>query len=86
LTAKEIDLLQDSYRNKLAHNAIIKVGVSLAAAEGEPFVFKSEKEAQVNVFAFHALVRNAWQRFPKERIEKWARQHPEHTGFTYQLP
>ena len=84
LKRKEVDLLQDSHRNKLAHNAIVKVGASLVPEEGkDPFIFSSEKRAQINVFSFHRLVREAWERFPRERIEDWARQHPEQTGFAY---
>jgi hypothetical protein len=71
LSHKEIKLVEDSYRNRLAHNAIIEVGASLLPSNEEPpFVFDSDKVG-IRVFSFYRLVCLAWQRFPKESIETW---------------
>jgi hypothetical protein len=46
LSGKEIKLLEGSYRNRLAHNAIIERGSSMAPSNEEPpFVFQSDRVA-----------------------------------------
>lgn len=74
LSHKEIKLLEESYRNRLAHNAIIDVGsFLLPRSDDPPFVFESG-QVGIKVFSFHQLVVRAYSRFPKERIESWAKQ------------
>jgi hypothetical protein len=74
LSGQEIKLLKQSYRNRLAHNAIIDVGSFLLPREDDPpFVFESEGVG-IKVFSFYKLVVRAYSRFPKERIHSWANQ------------
>jgi hypothetical protein len=72
LSQKEIKLLEHSYRNRLAHNAIIDIGsFLLPQSDNPPFLFKSG-QVGIRVFSFHKLVAQAYSQFPKERIESWA--------------
>ena len=74
LSQKEIKLLEHSYRNRLAHNAIIDVGsFLLPQSDNPPFLFKSG-QVGIRVFSFHKLVAQAYSQFPKERIESWAKR------------
>jgi hypothetical protein len=76
LTGKQISFLERDYRNRLAHNALIEAGAVLAPTDAIPvFDFKSEIEARISIFSFHALVLKACERFPRERIKDWERQH-----------
>jgi hypothetical protein len=77
LTGKQIDQLADSYRNRLAHNAIIEFGSCLVRGphDGAPFIFTSPTSVGINVISFYGLVSTAWERFPKDRIKSWADQY-----------
>jgi hypothetical protein len=74
LSSQQIKLLEQSFRNRLAHNAIIDVGSFLLPLSGDPpFAFESGRVG-IKVFSFHELVARAYSRFPKERIESWAKR------------
>jgi len=75
LDEEEIRRLEVAYRNRLAHNAFIDIGAGLVAdPSGPPFAFTPD-QIKINVVSFHALVTKAWERFPRERIEAWAKRH-----------
>jgi hypothetical protein len=77
LKGAQVDLLEECYRNKLAHNAIIEVGAVLIHAPGQlsrPFIFTSNQVQVINLDSFHRLVAAAWEKFPRNRIEAWAKQ------------
>jgi len=74
LSHDQIKLVEDSYRNRLAHNAIIEAGSFLLPSDDDPpFVFQS-KQVGIRVFSFHRCVSHAWDQFPKERIQTWEKQ------------
>jgi hypothetical protein len=82
LTGKEIKLIEDSYRNRLAHNAIIETGSFLLPSDDEPsFIFESGLVG-IRVFSFYRLVLQAWQRFPKDRIQAWEQQRQKSKSTT----
>jgi hypothetical protein len=71
LSNKEIRLLKHSYRNALAHSAIIEYGTSLLPSdEDPPFTFESGL-VEIRVFSFYRCVWRAWERFPKDRLQAW---------------
>jgi len=72
LKSEEIKKLEKSYRNRLAHNAVIDFGSFLLPnGDGPAFVFESDLLG-INVFSFHRLVTEAWSNFPRQCIEDWA--------------
>jgi hypothetical protein len=86
LSGAQIKLLEQSYRNTLAHNAIIEVGCFMFHTPDDPpvnpFSFaRSQVQVidiiNVNVDSFQKLLVKAWARFPKERIQSWAKQRPK---------
>jgi len=71
LTHKQIKVIEQSYRNRLSHNAIIGRGAFLLLTQaGAPFVF-SGNGMLIRVGAFHRLVSRVWANFPKEQIALW---------------
>ena len=74
LRHKEVKLIEQSYRNRLAHNAIIERGSSMILSENDPpFVFPSG-HVEIRVLSLYRSVEQAWDRFPKERIQDWERR------------
>ena len=79
LTATQIKLLEKSYRNSLAHNAILESGAFLVQmreiqSPQNPFTFASSKVQVINVDSLHQLVVKAWCQFPRTRIRTWVSQ------------
>jgi hypothetical protein len=86
LSGAQIKLLEQSYRNTLAHNAIIEVGCFMVHTPEDPpvnpFTFaRSQVQAidVINVYvdSFQILLVKAWAKFPRERIQIWAQQRPK---------
>ena len=77
LRGTQIKLLEQCYRNKLAHNAIIELGAVLIHAPGQlphPFSFAANQVQVINLHSFHRLVATAWEKFPRDRIHTWSKQ------------
>lgn len=77
LKSAQVKLLEECYRNRLAHNAIIEIGAVLIHAPGQlsrPFAFASNQLQIINLDSFYRLVNLAWKKFPRSRIETWAKQ------------
>ena len=73
LSELQIKRLEASFRNRLAHNAIIDLGSCLDPSSDEPpFVFNAAT-VSIRVFSFHNRGVQAYSRFPKERIHAWAK-------------
>jgi hypothetical protein len=71
LSHREIKQLEQSYRNALAHNAMIEAGALLFAIDGAaPFEFKSGA-VWIRLLSFQSRVAEARGRFPKDRIQVW---------------
>ncbi len=83
LNLQQIKLLERSYRNRLAHSAIIDVvSFSLPLRDDPPFVFGSGLVG-IKVFSFYEHVARAYSQFPKERIHSWAERLQ---NSTYPIP
>ncbi len=68
----EIKTLEKSYRNALAHTAIIEPGAALLALDDDPpFCFPEIGVVEIRLCAFYRHVARAWDKFPKERIDQW---------------
>lgn len=79
LNAKRIKILEQSYRNALAHEGIIEWGAFLVQTPNgqsrqNPFTFATDKVQVIDVDSLHQLVVKAWNQFDKGRIQTWARQ------------
>jgi hypothetical protein len=73
LSHHEIKQLESSYRNALAHNAMIEPAALLFAIDGvAPFEFKSGA-VWIRLLSFQNRVAEAWKVFPKGRIQLWER-------------
>lgn len=71
LTGAQIKILEHSYRNALAHSAIIRPGAFLVQGPNvatAAFTFASNRVQVINVDSFHQLVAQAWAQFPKNRL------------------
>jgi hypothetical protein len=76
LTHKQIKLIEQFYRNRLSHNAIIERGSFILPAQGgTPFVF-SGNHVLVRIASFERLVSKVWAKFPKEQIALWEQRQP----------
>lgn len=77
LKSAQVKLLEQCYRNTLAHSAIIELGAVLIHAPDQlmrPFTFASNKVQVIHLDSFHELVTTAWRKFPRNRIDTWAKQ------------
>ena len=79
LTSKQIKILEQSYRNALAHEGIIEWGAFLiqtptGQSRQNPFTFATNKVQIIDVDSLHQLVMKAWNQFDKTRIKTWANQ------------
>jgi len=69
LTPHQIKRLEWSYRNGLAHNAVLPPGTCLSGEEGEVFDFAANGDPiKIRVFALHRLVAQAWERFDRGQL------------------
>jgi len=76
LTNSEIKTIEKSYRNRLAHNAMIDTSSWLIPGSGPaPFVFK-DGQVGILVFKLHELLETAWQKFDKKRIKNFVETLP----------
>lgn len=71
LEGNAIKLLENSYRNRLAHNAIIERDAILLPSDEEPAFVTLPVGVGIRVFSFYRLVMGAWSKFPRERITTW---------------
>lgn len=73
LTHKHIKLIEQSYRNRLSHNAIIERGSFLLPTQvGAPFIFEGGG-VLIRVGSFYRLVSQVWAKFDQNKIAQWER-------------
>jgi hypothetical protein len=76
LTTAQIKKIEKSYRNRLAHNAMIDTGSWLIPDSGPaPFIFEDD-QVGILVFTLHKLLEEAWQKFDKSRIKSFVERLP----------
>jgi hypothetical protein len=69
LSDAQIKRVEKAFRNPLAHNALIAVGVGLTPAKtGSPFEF-SGNEVWISVPALYEIAADAWTHFDKAKIK-----------------
>jgi len=72
MTQKQIKQIEDYYRNRLAHTAVIKAGAFLLPSDDDPaFVFQTENGMAIRVFSFYRSVARACSRIPVSQIQAW---------------
>ena len=86
LTHRQIKLIEQSYRNRLAHNAIIERGSVIVPTQGEPPFIFHKSLIVIQLGSLHRNVSHAWARFPKGRIALWEKQQPEYSKGSAKLP
>jgi hypothetical protein len=85
LSHKRIKLIEQSYRNRLSHNAIIERGAFLLPTQdGAPFIFRG-KGVLIRVGSLYRLVSRVWAQFPKEEIALWEQRQPNYQWSSVEL-
>ncbi len=70
LTQAQIDRIAEASRNRLAHNALIDVGVVLTPVEtASAFNFSNNNDVCISVPTLYAVVADAWSHFDKTKIK-----------------
>lgn len=69
LDDRQVKQLEQWYRNLLAHNGMIAPGTCLSPDDsGAPFSFDTEELVLIRVKPLYAMVRSAWERIDKTRL------------------